>query len=230
MNRGKRSLTLNLRSAKGREILLRLVEKSDVVVQNFQVGALERLGLDYAVLRERNPRIIYACISGFGQTGPYAGKTAFDVIVQGMGWMLSVLAGVQPVGGGDLGGGSQIFFCPEQLVIDHEAWQTLDILVKGFEVNDETLAVDVIRSVGPGGSFLRHRHTLKHMRNYWLPELFDRLSWEQWKNAGRKTLLDKAREKVKEILKTYQPENLDRDILKELEAIVKEADKGLLKN
>ncbi len=90
MNRGKRSLTLDLRSVKGKEIFLRLVEKADVVVQNFRVGSMKRLGLDYPALRVRNPRIIYASISGFGQTGPYATKTAFDIIVQGMGGMLSV--------------------------------------------------------------------------------------------------------------------------------------------
>ena len=90
MNRGKRSLTLNLQDPKGKEIFLRLVDNADVVVQNFRVGALKRMGLDYPALRQRNPRIIYVSISGFGQTGPYANKTAFDVIVQGMGGMLSV--------------------------------------------------------------------------------------------------------------------------------------------
>jgi len=97
MNRGKRSLTLDLRHPRGKEIFLRLVEKGDVVVQNFRVGSMERLGLDYPVLRARNRRIIYACISGFGQTGPYATKTAFDIIVQGMGGMLSVTG--EPGGG-----------------------------------------------------------------------------------------------------------------------------------
>ena len=90
MNRGKRSLALNLRSPKGKEIFLKLAEKADIVIQNFRVGTMERLGLDYSVLKWRNPRIIYASISGFGQTGPYATKTAFDIIVQGMGGMLSV--------------------------------------------------------------------------------------------------------------------------------------------
>jgi CoA:oxalate CoA-transferase len=90
MNRGKRGITLNLQHAKGKEIFLRLVKKSDIVLQNFRVGTMKKLGLDYPVLREHNPRIIYVSISGFGQTGPYAEKTAFDIIVQGMGGMLSV--------------------------------------------------------------------------------------------------------------------------------------------
>jgi CoA:oxalate CoA-transferase len=90
MNRGKRSLTLDLGCAEGKEVFLRLVEKADVVVQNFRVGSMQRLGLDYPALRLRNPRVIYVSISGFGQTGPYATKTAFDIIVQGMGGMLSV--------------------------------------------------------------------------------------------------------------------------------------------
>ncbi|RJS85021.1 hypothetical protein CW702_01650 [Candidatus Bathyarchaeota archaeon] len=146
-----------------------------------------------------------------------------------MGWMLSVLAGASIVGGGDLGGGAQIFFSPEQLLIDHEAWHLVDLTVRGFEVNDETLAVDVIRSVGPGGTFLTHKHTVKHLKDYWIPELFERTTWEEWKARGGKTLLEKAKEEVKEILKTHQPEPLDRDILKDLEKIVKEADRELMK-
>ena len=90
MNRGKRSLAMDLRSDKGKELFLRMVDKADVVIQNFRVGTMERLGLGYPVLKERNPRIIYVSISGFGQGGPYANKTAFDIIVQGMGGMLSV--------------------------------------------------------------------------------------------------------------------------------------------
>ncbi|MBF8267638.1 MAG: CoA transferase [Dehalococcoidia bacterium] len=90
INRGKLGMTLDLSKARGKEILLQMVERADVVLENLAPGAMKRLGLDYPVLKERNPRIIYAAISGFGQDGPYAGKPALDVIIQGMGGVLSI--------------------------------------------------------------------------------------------------------------------------------------------
>jgi CoA:oxalate CoA-transferase len=111
VNRGKKSITVNLRHPKGKEIILGLARKSDVLVENFRPGVMDRLGLGYAVLREANPRIIYAACSGFGQTSPYANRPAYDVIVQGMGGTLSITgeAGGGPVrvgySIGDLGGG-----------------------------------------------------------------------------------------------------------------------------
>ena len=90
VNRGKRSLTLNLKSERGKELFLRLVEKADVVMENFTPGTMERLGLGYAVLSERNPRFIYAATSGFGQTGPDRFRPALDVVVQGMGGIMSI--------------------------------------------------------------------------------------------------------------------------------------------
>jgi CoA:oxalate CoA-transferase len=90
LNRGKKSLTLNLASPQGKDIFFRLVEQVDVVVQNFVPGTMEKLGLGYDMIRQRNPRVIYAACSGFGQTGPYAKKPAFDVVVQAMGGILSI--------------------------------------------------------------------------------------------------------------------------------------------
>jgi CoA:oxalate CoA-transferase len=90
INRGKRSIAIDLAKPEGRETLLRLVEVSDVLVENFRPGAMTKLGLGYEALKARNPRLIAASISGFGQTGPYASRAALDVIVQGMGGMLSI--------------------------------------------------------------------------------------------------------------------------------------------
>ncbi len=90
LNRGKKSITLNLASEQGKDIFLKLVEHVDVVVQNFTPGTMEKLGLSYETLRQHNPKIIYAACSGFGQTGPYATKLAFDVIVQAMGGIMSI--------------------------------------------------------------------------------------------------------------------------------------------
>jgi CoA:oxalate CoA-transferase len=111
VNRGKKSITVNLRHPKGKELILGLVRKSDVLVENFRPGVMDRLGLGYKALREVNPRIIYASCSGFGQTSPYANRPAYDVIVQGMGGTLSITgeAGGGPIrvgfSIGDLGGG-----------------------------------------------------------------------------------------------------------------------------
>jgi len=90
LNRGKKSITLNLASEQGKDIFLKLVEHADVVVENFTPGTMKKLGLSYETLKQRNPKIIYAACSGFGQTGPYATKLAFDVIVQAMGGIMSI--------------------------------------------------------------------------------------------------------------------------------------------
>lgn len=90
LHRNKRSITLNLKAEKGREILLKLVETADVVVENFRPRVKSRLGLDYENLKSVNNRIILASISGFGQTGPYAERPGFDQIAQGMGGLMSI--------------------------------------------------------------------------------------------------------------------------------------------
>jgi CoA:oxalate CoA-transferase len=90
VNRGKQSLVLDLKQPRGRELLAALAERAAVLVENFLPGAMERLGLDYATLAARNPRLIYASCSGFGQTGPYARRPAFDVIVQAMAGTMSI--------------------------------------------------------------------------------------------------------------------------------------------
>jgi len=90
LNRGKKSVTLNLATEPGVEVLLKLVKSVDVLVENFKPGTMENLGLGYEKVREHNPAIIYVAGSGFGQYGPYASKPAFDVIVQAMGGILSI--------------------------------------------------------------------------------------------------------------------------------------------
>ncbi len=81
-NRNKRSMTLNLRSGEGREILLRLAETADVLLENFRPGVMDRLNLGLDTLRERNPRLIYCSITGFGEDGPYRDRPAYDAVAQ----------------------------------------------------------------------------------------------------------------------------------------------------
>jgi len=90
LNRGKKSVTLNLAKPQGRDILLNLARKADVIVSNYVPGTMEKLGIGYDTVKALNPRIIYAMCSGFGQSGPYKNKPAFDVIVQAMGGIISI--------------------------------------------------------------------------------------------------------------------------------------------
>ena len=90
VNRGKRSLTLNLKSERGQNIFKQLLAHTDVLVENFRPGTMEKLGLDYDTLKASHPSLIYAACSGFGQTGPYAEQGAYDMIIQGMGGIISI--------------------------------------------------------------------------------------------------------------------------------------------
>jgi len=90
VNRGKRSIAIDLKNEAGRDLFLRLVERVDVVMENFTPGTMEALGLSYDVLSQRNPRLIYAATSGFGQTGPDRLRPALDIIAQGMGGIMSI--------------------------------------------------------------------------------------------------------------------------------------------
>jgi CoA:oxalate CoA-transferase len=89
VNRGKKSIMLDLKAPEAKDIVHRLVQQADVVTENFSPGTMERLGFGYEQLREVNPRIVYASTSGFGQTGPYRERGALDIIIQGMSGLMS---------------------------------------------------------------------------------------------------------------------------------------------
>ncbi len=99
LHRNKRSLTLNLKAAAGRDLFLRLAEDADVVIENYRPRVKRRLGIDYEAVRAVNPRIVYGSISGFGQTGPYRDRPGVDQIAQGLGGLMSItgLPGQGPV-------------------------------------------------------------------------------------------------------------------------------------
>lgn len=90
LNRGKRSITINMKSREGIGLIRDLAKKADILVENFRPGVMERLGLGYDVLKTDNPRLIYASISGFGQQGPLADLPAFDLVIQAMSGLMSV--------------------------------------------------------------------------------------------------------------------------------------------
>ena len=111
VNRGKRSIVLNLKTAEGRTVFARLAQSSDILIENYRPGVMTSLGLGYAALSAANPRLIYASISGYGQTGPQRGKGGFDLIAQGVSGIMSITGepGGPPVKAGlpvtDLGAG-----------------------------------------------------------------------------------------------------------------------------
>jgi crotonobetainyl-CoA:carnitine CoA-transferase CaiB-like acyl-CoA transferase len=102
LHRNKRSLTLNLKAPAGREVLMRLVDTADVLIENMRPPVKSRLGFDFETVHARNPRLVYGSISGFGQDGPYAERGGVDQIAQGMGGLMSVtgLPGGEPTRAG----------------------------------------------------------------------------------------------------------------------------------
>ena len=90
MNRNKRSMTLNLKTEAGRKVLFSMVKDADILVENYRPGVVKRLGIDYETLSAINPRLVYASISGFGQTGPWANRPGFDLMAQAMSGIMSV--------------------------------------------------------------------------------------------------------------------------------------------
>jgi trimethylamine--corrinoid protein Co-methyltransferase len=116
----------------------------------------------------------------------------------------------------------------EELIIDDEIVKMVFRLAQGIEVKDDALALDLIHKVGPGGNYLAERHTLEHFRKeQFIPDLTDRRSYETWLRDGAKDVVKKAKEKVKTILEKYQPEPLEKDVQREIQDVIKRADKGL---
>ena len=114
----------------------------------------------------------------------------------------------------------------EQVVICDEIIAYTRHFLKEVDVNEETLALDVIHSVGLEGDFISSKHTALHYRKDWYPKLFERRNFEGWKNAGGKTLRQRAQEKALDILQRHQPERLPADVLQELDRIVGMANSG----
>ncbi len=113
---------------------------------------------------------------------------------------------------------------PEKLVIDNEIVDGALRFTGGLEVNDDTLAVDIVHKVGPGGIFLGEKHTLKHYKELGVPKLSNRDSFEAWQKKGSKSIDEVAKEKVKEILATHRPAPIAEKALEEISQILKRAE------
>jgi len=118
---------------------------------------------------------------------------------------------------------------PELLVIDNEILESMSRVVRGYEINDDTLALDIIRKVGPGGHYLAEKHTLNNfLKEHWVPKISDRKPYDTWEKTGSKDIVKVAKEKVKEILATHKPEPIPKDVQKEISRILKRYEKEVL--
>jgi trimethylamine--corrinoid protein Co-methyltransferase len=113
---------------------------------------------------------------------------------------------------------------PEMLVFQHEAVEYVERMLRGFEVDDEALALDLIDSLGPGGSYIAEEHTVRNYRKaLWVPRILDRLFWESWSGAGRRDTLSRARERLAEVERSHAPNPLPDDVEREVRGIVERA-------
>ncbi len=113
----------------------------------------------------------------------------------------------------------------EQLVVSNEIIGMVRRITQGFEINEETMGLDLIDEVGPGGEYLTSEHTLKHFKENWYPELLSRSPYEKWQEEGEKDLKTRSNEKAKDILENYTPKPLEEGIKNELSKILKSRDK-----
>jgi len=147
-------------------------------------------------------------------------------LANGMTLLMAALAGADsyaPMGVAGTMGASLL-----QLVIDDDMVGYVRRLMGGTAVTPETLAFDVIRRVGIGGNFLSDEHTVRHLREeFWMPGLFDRLTHTQWTEAGSKTMLDRAVERLDEILAAHEPDWMDEAMQEEIDHIVAAAEREL---
>ncbi len=163
-------------------------------------------------------------VGGFGPTAKIPGpQAAYESVFSALTPALvgaDILCGI-----GLLDGDTLLSF--EQLIIDYEIGTILLRLIRGFDVNDESLALDLINKVGPGGNFLTEKHTLDHINECWRPMISHVSSYGAWVAAGSKNVVQVAREKVKEILATHKPTPLDTDVQKRVSQIVSEGEKKI---
>jgi trimethylamine--corrinoid protein Co-methyltransferase len=137
--------------------------------------------------------------------------------------LIAALAGANLIyGPGMLESGITFDFA--QLVLDNEFARMIKQTVRGFSVNDESLAVDVIKSVGPSKDFLAQEHTLKHMRAHSRPELIDRSDMEMWQASGATDSYQRAVEKTRDILQNHKPDPLPEEVLAEMRSIITETE------
>jgi len=137
----------------------------------------------------------------------------------------SIFAGADMMCGAGLLNGARIFSF-EQLLMDCEIFDILCNTAKGIEITDETLALDMIHSVGPGGHYMAEEHTFNHLREIWQPHLIDRSPYEKWEAEGCREALQNAHDQAAQILAEYHPVILPDDLKKEIDTIISKYEKA----
>jgi len=140
--------------------------------------------------------------------------------------LMPVLTNTSIINGAGTLNGSKIFSL-QALIMDAEIFSIIAKTSQGIEVNDETLAVELIKKVGPGGNFLSDKHTRKYMRDIWQPVVYDRKPYGQWEESGRKGAYEEATELARWIIDNHEVEPLEEGIKKEFAAIIRRADQEL---
>lgn len=149
---------------------------------------------------------------------------------KGMTMLIGALAGIETFAHMGICGADQGASL-EQLIIDNEMAAYVKRILRGITVNEETLALEVIKRVGIGGNFLTDDHTLDHFREeLWAPHGFDRQNWDTWKASGAKSMVEWAQERKKEILSSHEPKPIDPSLALEIDKIVAAAKKKLVKD
>jgi trimethylamine--corrinoid protein Co-methyltransferase len=149
-------------------------------------------------------------------------QAAFDNVFAGF---MPVLTGADLLQGAGMLYGSRIFSY-EQLLLDCEIYSAIRLVADGIPVNDETLAMDVVKDVGVGGSFMAHRHTREHVTHLWQPRFMDRRPYSAWEADG-KGPREWANEKARQILENHQPVPLDLKLSSELSLIIASTEREL---
>jgi trimethylamine--corrinoid protein Co-methyltransferase len=147
---------------------------------------------------------------------------------RGMTFLLGALAGGDLLGHMGISGADQGGSLP-QLVVDNEMIAYVKRILRGFKVEEATMAVDQIKEVGHQGNHLGQSHTVKYFQTeLWMPTIFARNPWDSWMNQSGKSLAEQAAQKVQEILDTHQPEPVDEALSREIDNIVESARKHLI--
>jgi len=168
-NRGKRSITLDVRKPRGRDLFLRLAERADAVVENFRSGFLESQGIGARVIQERNPRCVVASLSGFGHTGPRAGQASYDIVAQATGGLLAMTGfpdGPPVRGGGalaDFVGGLYLALGVVAAIHDRDRSgraRVLDLSNQDtiFAITDSAVAVTIMEGIGVASERVGNQH------------------------------------------------------------------------
>ncbi len=144
----------------------------------------------------------------------------------GLSAMCSAISGVDLFSGAGLLYAARVF-SPLQMLLDCELFDLIARITEGFDADEDTLATEVIDSVGPGGHFLDQDHTLAHMRELWRSSYFSRESWEDWRAAGKPEPRDRARARAEEILATHEPHPLPGGAAEEIRKVVERSDAAL---